>query len=189
MKLSLRNWVCLIWCVFPEQWTLQASAFPLTTMISFIKSSAFYLKAFGACDVAEQIHDLFRHLPSIEAMQLRFWFHDKLPTEVLFFELLCSSDETVFLPYLRTLNFSFDLPIWLESLPRIFSASYHQDLRLEVNHNSSTTVIEDGTAERFFELVEEGFNLSVLGCGKVDMIQEYKVNWRSQSEKRLTAQG
>jgi len=45
-------------------------------------------------------------------------------------------------------------------------------------------VIEDETAE----LVNEGFNLSILRCGKFDIIEEYKVNWGSQSEQFSTGQ-
>jgi len=177
---KLFNSVC-----FPslEQWTLQTYVFPLSTMISFIQSSAFCLKAFrviGTRELAERIHDLLRHLRSIEVMQFRFWFYDKPPgpTEVSFFKLLCSPDETAFLPHLRTLNFGHDLPVPLDSLPRIFSASHRRDLRLEVDYHS-TLVIEDRTAERFLELVDEGFNLSILRFGRVDVIEEYKANRRS----------
>ena len=161
-----------------EQWTLKTYMFPLSTMISFIQSSAFCLKALR---LAEQIHGLLRHLRSIEVMQLRFWFHDRPPgpTEVSFFKLLCSPDETEFLPHLRTLNFGHDMPVPLDSLPRIFSASHRRDLRLQLDFHSAL-VIEDGTAERFLELVEEGFNLRILRCGGVDVIEEYKVNRRSR---------
>jgi len=173
---ELLNSVC-----FPSlvQWTLQTYVFPLSTMVSFIQSSGFRLKAFrviGTRELAEKIHDLLRHLRSIEVMQLRFWFHDRPPaTEVSFFTLLCSLDETEFLPHLRTLNFGH---VPLDSIPRIFSASHRRDLRLEVDFHSAS-VIEDGTAERFLELVDEGFNLSILRCGEVDVIEEYKVNRRS----------
>jgi hypothetical protein len=173
-----------------NKWTLRTCAFPLNAMISFIESSAFCLKTFRTietCDVVERIHDLLRHLPSIEAMQLGFWFHDGPPAEFLFFELLCSPDETAFLPHLRTLNFYYDLPVPLESLPRIFGASHRRSLRLEVDSLPNIAVIGDETAARFLELVDEGFDLSIWRCGKVDVIEEYRVNRHSQGKKRSTA--
>ena len=151
-----------------EQWTLQASAFPLSMIISFIESSAFYLKAFwifGNCDVAEKIHDLLHRLHSIEAMQVWFWFHDKPPTKVSFFELLCSTDKMAFLPHLRTLNFGYDLPhpVGISTLNIQRITPLGSEARGQ--YHTSISVIEDRTADRFFEFVDEEVNLSILRCG------------------------
>jgi len=179
---KILNLVCL---PSLEQWTLRRCAFPLNTMISFIGSSSFGLKIFriiGDRDIPDRIHDLLRRLPSIEVLQLGFMSEDKPPTEILFFELLCSPSEPAFLPHLQMLKFDHDLLVPLESLPRIFSASHRQSLRLEVDYHNIVG-IEDETAARFLELVDEGFNLRVLGDREADMIEEYKVNRHSQREQ------
>jgi hypothetical protein len=171
---QILNLVCL---PSLEQWTLYWCLFPLNTMISFIESSSFGLKTFritGDHDIRDQIHDLLRRLPSIEVLQLGFIFEDKPPTAILFFELLCSSSETSFLPHLQTLRFDHDLLVPLESLPRIFSASHRQSLQLEVDYHNILDV-EDETAARLLELVDKGFNLRVLRDGEVDMIEEYRL--------------
>ena len=137
-------------------------------MILFIESSSFWLKTFriiGDSDIPDQIHYLLQHLPSIKVLELGFFVEDNPPIEILFFELLCSPSETGFLPHLQTLKFNHGLLVPFESLPRIFSASHHQSLKLEVDY-SSTEAVKDETAARFLELVDEGSNLRVLRYGK-----------------------
>ena len=121
-------------------------------------------RTIGNCDDPDQIHDLLRYLPSIEVLQLGFCLKDKPPTEVLFFQLLCSPSETTFLPHLQTLKFNHDLLVSWESLSQIFSASHRQSLELEVDYHNILGV-EDKTAARFLELVDEGFNLRVTVPG------------------------
>jgi len=184
---QILNLVCL---PSLEQWTLRRCSFPLNAMISFIESSSFGLKNFriiGDHDTRDRIHDLLRHLPSIEVLQLGFTFEDKPATTILFFELLCSPSETDFLPHLQTLKFEYDLLVPLESLPRIFSASHRKSLQLEVDYHNILGV-EDETAARFLELVDEGFNLRVMRDGEVDMIEEYRVNLHSRRKQGLIAQ-
>ena len=93
---------------------------------------------------------------------------DKPPTEILFFELLCSPSETASLPHLQTSKFDHDLLVPLESL---LSASHHQSLGLRVDHQSISG-IEDETAPGFLGIVDEGFDLRVLRDGHADMIEE-----------------
>lgn len=173
-----------------EEWTLQWCRSPLNKMISFVESSSFGLKTFwtiGNCDDPDQIHDLLRYLPFIKVLQLGFCFKDKPPTEVLFFKLLCSPSETTFLPHLQTLKFDHDLLFSWESLSQIFSASHHQTLELEVDYHNILGV-EDETAARLLELVNEGFNLRVLRDGKTDMIEGYLINRHSEREQGSIAQ-
>ena len=156
-----------------EKWTLHWRLFPLNTRISFIESSSFDLKPFqtiGDRDIPDRIYDLLRRFPSIEVLQLRFMSEDKPPTEILFFELLCSPSETASLPHLQTSKFDHDLLVPLESLLRILSASHHQSLGLRVDHQSISG-IEDETAPGFLGIVDEGFDLRVLRDEHADMIE------------------
>ena len=185
---QLLNLICL---PSLEQWSLRWCPFPLNAMILFIESLSFRLKTFrilGDSDIPNRIHDLLRSLPSIEVLQLGFIVDDKPPTEILFFELLCSPSETSFLPHLQTLEFDHDLLVPLEFLPRIFTAPHRQSLQPEVDYHNILG-IEDETAARFLELVDEGFKLRVLRDGELaDMIEEYRVNRHSQRKQGSMAQ-
>ncbi|KIM36949.1 hypothetical protein M413DRAFT_282669 [Hebeloma cylindrosporum] len=184
-----------------DKWTLSACAFPLESMISFIETSSFSLKTFqmvGNRHVSNQIHNLLRHLPTLEILSLRFRFHyirvhnppsDDDPEKESFFKLLCSPDDTAFLPRLQTLKFGYDLAVPLDAIPQLFTAGHRRSLEVEVDHEGSLTTIADSLAERFLGLVDEGFNVRVLRCGKVDMLEEYKVKRRSRVEESSGSAG
>jgi len=166
-----------------EQWTHSSFFCPLNNMISFIEYSSFRLKTlriYGDKNTYDQIHNLLCHLPSLENLQLDPPDNYQLPTDELL-DLLCASGEPPpFLPRLQTLQFS-NLPFTWESLPRIFASLNRRSLRVNIMHHSrynTNANIKDATVEGLLELVDEGFNLSILKEGS-DVLEEYrKKRWR-----------
>lgn len=163
---SLKRW---------DQRLSRDPSFP-NNMVSFIGHSSFSLKSFivgGSHDRYDQLHNVLDHLSSLESLNLRFHFRNQSPTNGLI-NRLCASDEfSPFLPRLRTLEFSPQLTFPWESLPRLFSTSTRQSLTVKVDQRTNAH-IPDETAEKLLELVDAGFNLSILRDGKVDVLEEYR---------------
>jgi len=143
-------------------------------MVSFIDQSSFSLKTFkmrGSRDLYSQFHRIFYHLSSLESLELRFWFLIESPIDELLQWLCASDDSSPFLPHLQTLEFDVRFTFPWESLRRIFSSSNRRSLTVKINQTFKQTIPNE-VAEKLLELVDEGFDLSVLRDGKVDALEE-----------------
>jgi hypothetical protein len=160
-----------------EQWIHYKSVFPLDNMISFIGRSSSRPKIFKI-----SIDDLDYHrvtpllcsLSSLESLELRSYSWSGN-----FFNGLCASAESpLFLPHLQSLEFSGQLTSPLcKCVLQIFALRplpHRQSLRVKINarffHRND---FEDETAKLLLELVDKGFDLSIVD-GKVDLLQKYK---------------
>jgi len=145
-------------------------------IISFIEHPSFSLKTFnvmGCHHVYDQVHRILCHLSSIDSLELKFWLRTQSPTDELLNRLCASDESSPFLPRLRTLEFIPQLTFPWESLPRIFSSPTRQFLKVRVDERTNVD-IPDEAAQQLLELVDTGFNLSVLRDGKVDLLEEYR---------------
>jgi hypothetical protein len=149
---------------------------PVNNAISFIEHSSFPLKAFtvGGCQhFYNELHGILSLLPSLDLLKLQFLHRNRSLTEDLLNRLCASDQSSPFLPRLRTLEFSPHLTFPWESLPQIFSSPTRQSLRVKVDQHIDTP-IPDEDAEKLLEMVDAGFNLSILRDGKVDVLEEYR---------------
>lgn len=144
-----------------EKWTQDRCPLSLDGMLSIARSSSFCLKEFRlrGQDVAyDNIHNLLRHLSSLQVLQLQFNFLHRRPKKKLI-DLLCTSegDSPPFLPHLQ----SFEL-----ILEFCFSWFGSGSLRVNADHECHLC-IADKIARRLQELVgEEGFDLSTFQDGE-----------------------
>ena len=159
------------------QWNHLLSRVPSSAnMISFIEHCSFPLKAFtvGGCQhFYNQLHGILSLLPSLDFLKLHFRHRNRSLTDELLNRLCASDESSPFLPRLRTLVFTPQLTFPWESLPQIFFSPTRQSLRVKVDQHTDT-LIPDEDAERLLELVDTGFNLSILRDGKVDVLEEYR---------------
>jgi hypothetical protein len=166
---SLKHWNYQRW----PRWGELSSA---SHVVSFIDQSSFSLKTFkigGSRDLYSQVHIILYHLSSLEVLKLRFQFRNESPTDELL-NWLCTSDESSpFLPHLQTLEFNLQFTFPWESLRRIFSSSSRRSLTVKINQQIKPK-IPDEAAEELLKLVDEGFDLSVIRDGKVDVLEEYR---------------
>ena len=150
---------------------------PMNNTISFIEHSSFSLKEFtvGECPhVYDKVHEILCRLPSLDSLKLHFRLHNRSPTNELL-NRLCASDESPpFLPRLQTLEFSPRFMFPWDSLPRLFSSSTRRSLRVKVDQHSNLASIPEGAVEKLSELIDAGFNLSVLRDGEVDVLEEHR---------------
>ena len=161
-----------------EQWDHLLSRVPSSAnnMISFIEHSSFPLKAFtvgGSQHLYNQLHGILSLLPSLDFLKLHFRHRNRSLTDELLNRLCASDESSPFLPRLRTLVFTPQLTFPWESLPQIFFSPTRQSLRVKVDQHTDA-LIPDEDAERLLELVDAGFNLSILRDGKVDVLEEYR---------------
>ena len=161
-----------------KHWNHELSEDPASVdnIISFIEHSSFSLKTFqvwGCPHVYNQVHGLLCHLSSLNSLTVKFWYRNQSSTDELLNRLCASDESSPFLPHLRTLEFSPQLTFSWESLPRIFSSPTRQSLRVKVDEKTDAH-IPDEAAEKLLELVDAGFNLSILRDGKVDVLEEYR---------------
>jgi len=120
-----------------------------------------------------KVSQFLRHLPSLEFLELRTT-HGALRIDL--FSLLCASTEfPPFLPHLQTLEFlcEFDFP-W-EFLPQIFALSCWKGLRVKVNIQYGNLYSDNEVVKLLLELVDKGFDLSIIENGETDLLQEYMV--------------
>jgi hypothetical protein len=83
-----------------------------------------------------------------------------------------------FLPRLQSLEFLWDsLPC--KSLPQIFDLSCWQSLKVKVDTQRGWNDIQVDveTVKLLLELVDRGYDLSIVRHGKFDLLQEYKEKW------------
>ena len=153
-----------------------------SSMVSFIGQSSFSLKSLtvdGTMELYDQLHITLYHLPSLEFLTLGFSFRIQSPTDQLFVRLCASDQSSPFLPHLHTLVFCplFMFP-W-ESLPRLFSSPIRRSMRMKVDQLINVRIMNE-TVEKLVKLVDEGFHLTILSKGKVDVLEEYR------KERRLS---
>ena len=143
-------------------------------MVSFIDQSSFSLKTLkirGGRDFYSQVHITLGHLSSLERLELRFWFINESPIDELLKWLGASDESSPFLPHLQTLEFDFQFTFSWESLRRIFSSSNRRCLTVKINQQFKQNIPNED-AEKLLELVDKGFDLSILRAGKVDVLEE-----------------
>jgi len=152
-------------------------------MKSLFEYSSFSLKNLtmtGDRDEYEKVHNLLRFLPSLEVLELRCWFYYSRPPTGELLDLLCesSSESPSFLPRLRNLNLGFSFPFSLECIPRIFASSHRQSLRLKIDYKRdiSGAHMTNERADQLLELVDQGFDLTVIQGSNVDILRERRVN-------------
>ena len=147
------------------------------SVISFIDHSSFSLKTFNVGGrqhryLYDQVHRILCRLSSLELLKLQCLFPDSRIDELL--NRLCASDESSpYLPCLRTLEFGPQFMFPWRSLPRLFSSSTRRSLTVSVDLQDDQH-IPDEAAGKLLELVDAGFNLSILREGKVDVLEEYR---------------
>jgi hypothetical protein len=161
---------------------------PPSKMISFIEHSSFSLITFkvgGSDHVYNQLHTVLSRLSTLECLRLKFSsrprrYYNQLPTDS-FLNLLCVPSETsIFLPRLQDLELTFRPPFPWEWLPRIFTSisSARRSLRVKVGGHFGASMTDEA-AERFLELIDEGFHLSILRHNGIDVLEEYRVKRQS----------
>lgn len=156
-----------------ESWVYDECALPLENIMEFIENSTSCLKTFTIIgDVHEHVHAVLRPLSSLEVLDVRFRFPSVRPITNLegneLLELLCSPDESQsFLPRLHTLIFSSTFPFPWRFLSRIFAC--RRSLRVKITYNNSRSYHHMTTelADELSELVDEGFDLTVIEDGRV----------------------
>ena len=147
-----------------------------SSMVSFIGQSSFSLRSLtvkGTRKIYDQLYIILYHLSSLEFLTLGFEFRIPSPTDALFVRLCASDESSPFLPHLHTLGFSPLFMFLWESLPRLFSSPIRRSMRVKVNHLINAH-ITNKTVEKLVKLVDEGFNLTILRGGKVDVLEEYR---------------
>ena len=154
-----------------KQFHVDSSSFPLHSMIKFIGCISSHLKILKMS--THNLHDenqlrtLLSPLSSLEFLELRDY---KSPGEK-FFRVLCASAQSpLFLPRLQCLELTSASSKW-ECVFQIFAISHRQSLRVKVN--SLYGCIGDEALERFLELDDRGFDLSIVH-GKTDLLQKYR---------------
>ena len=158
-----------------EKWTHNHRPFRLGEMISFIEWSS-RLKMFQLSInniPADQVIQFFRHLSSLEFLELRLVpARRQVITMELIDMLVCASAESpLFLPCLKSLKFVFHAFFLWESLPQIFALPRWRSLRVKVNPPPDGN---EHVAKLLRGLVEKGFDLSIDGEGEIDMPPEDK---------------
>jgi hypothetical protein len=146
----------------------------LNNVMSFIEHSSFSLKTFnvgGGRYIHPQFHRILHLLPSLEFLKLRF--RDREVTDAVLNWLCASNDSSPFLPCLQTLELTHQLPFPWESLLQLFSSSNRWSLAVKVDQETHV-LLTTGTAEKLLKLVDEGFNITILRYGKVDVLEEYR---------------
>ena len=169
---SLKHWEHGVWA--------HISSPSPSSMVSFIGQSSFSLKSLtvkGTLEFYNQLHTILYHLSSLEFLTLKFRFRIQTSTDNLFVRL--SDQASLFLPHLRTLHFSFLFMFPWESLPRLFSSPIRRSMRMKVDQLISVRIMNE-TVEKLVKLVDEGFHLTILSKGKVDVLEEYR------KERRLS---
>ena len=144
-------------------------------MVSFIEQSSFSLKTFkvkGSHNLYNEVHKILYHLASLEFLGLRFRLDDRSPTDELLHRLCASDKFSPFLPHLQILDFNPQFTFPWESLPQIFSSPIRRSLTVNIIQPSHARIPNEA-AEKLLELVDEGFNLSILR-GEVDVLDEYR---------------
>ena len=162
-----------------EQWIHNRSHFPLNNMISFGCLSPCLKKL--EIDIEHvDYHQLTRFLSRLSSPECLCTSHDFSQSDhEKLIDLLCvSAQSPLFLPRLRSLEFLWD-SFPCESLPQIFALSHWQSLRVKVDtprgwHDAQVDV---ETVKLLLELVDRGYDLSIVRHSKFDLLQEYKENW------------
>jgi hypothetical protein len=159
-----------------EKWIYNQSPFLLDNMISFVGYfSSTCLKIFKISVDQVDCHQAARslsHLSSLEFLEFRT-IEGPPPEELI--SLLCTSAESpLYLPHLQSLEFVCEFGFPWEFLPRIFALSRWQTLRVKVNTHQSQYVFYSEHAKLILELVDKGFDLSVVKDGEIDLIQKIR---------------
>jgi hypothetical protein len=159
-----------------EKWIYDQSPFLLDNMISFVGClSSTCLKIFKINVEEVDCHQaarLLSHLSSLEFLELRTI---EMPPPEELISLLCTSAESpLYLPHLQSLEFSCGRYFPWRSLPRIFALSRWQTLRVKVNTELSWHAFYGERAKLILELVDKGFDLSIVKGGEIDLIQEFR---------------
>jgi hypothetical protein len=142
--------------------------------VSFIDQSSFSLKTFkirGSQGPCIQVPRILDHLSSLERLELRFWALHGFPINELLKGLCASDESSPLLPHLQTLEFDFPFSFSWESLRRIFSSSSRRCLTVKINQQYKENIPNED-AEKLLELVDQGFNLSILRDGNIDVLEE-----------------
>ena len=161
-----------------EKWIHNRSSFPLNNVLSFIEHISSGLKRFkiispNATDLC--ITGVFPHLSSLEFLELRT---DQYNTTDELLDLLChgvSDESPLFLPCLQSLEIDCGPSVTWKYLPRVFASSRWRSLRVKVDiKRYHWNEIKDEAAKPLLELVDKGFDFSIVMDGKIDVLQEYK---------------
>jgi len=162
-----------------EKWIHNRSSFPLNNVLSFIEHISSGLKRFkisspDATDLC--ITGVFPHLSSLEFLELRTNQYNAT-NELL--DLLChgvsAAESPLFLPCLQSLEIDCGPSVTWKSLPRMFASSRWRSLRVKVHiQGYYWKEIKDKAAKPLLELVDKGFDFSVVMDEKFDVLQEYK---------------
>jgi len=162
-----------------EQWTHDRSPFPFNNMTLFGCLSS-CLKQFKIGIEEVNYHQLTRflsRLSSVECLCTTLLFSRSDQDELL--DLLCASAQSsLFLPRLQSLEFIWDSSP-CKSLPQIFAISHWQSLRVKVDTQRgwSDVQVDVETVKLLLELVDRGYDLSIVRHGKFDLLQEFKEKW------------
>jgi hypothetical protein len=151
------------------------------TVISFFNRSRINLKqlAFNVTSSRkEDLKKLLTAVPSLQDLHLNLWCTENAFVIRELFEDLSSSppvleDGPGFLPSLQSLTISDPgIFIW-ECIPCLFSSPHRKLLRLEIIN--TTSKIEIDTLRQISRLIDEGFNIRIIGRhGDVHDLQQVK---------------
>ena len=164
-----------LWLPSLEQW-IQCNQTPvlIDNVISFVECLSSGLKIFkiGIHLHCYEIAWLLLYLPSLEFLELRTT-HGDLPID-LFNKLCANTQYPPFLPHLQTLEFLCEFKFPWEFLPRIFALSCWKGLRVKVNIRNGNLYSDEEVVKLLLELVDKGFDLSIIENGETDLLQEYR---------------
>ena len=154
-----------------EQWIYRHPVFFMEHMISFIEWSP-RLKVLKISIDGIPAHQVAQLLGRLSLQHLEL--HSSVGTGYhQITERLCASSESpLFLPHMQSLECICEAlgSFPCHSLPQIFVSSRWRSLRVKVNVFDGWDDIADESAKLLRELIDEGFDLSVVD--EIDVLQE-----------------
>ena len=132
----------------------------------------------------EDIKKILDTSPCLENLYLKFPCPESVDTSIIheLFEHVSSSpgppllegDVPGFLPNLQSLTIvAYQTSMWAAIL-RVFSRPHRKLLRLEVKDIHSVAEIDNDTLRTILRLVDEGFNIRILGDHDEDYLEPFK---------------